>query len=301
MAMIIKEYRIPMPLGPEEYRIAQLYMIAKKSKLESEGEGSGVEIVTNEPYSDGPGGDGQYTDKIYHVEAHLPYWLRSFLPKSLALLREEAWNAYPYSKNRIYMPGTEKFSLDIESKYLLGDMNKENVFDLSESELSQRVVDVVDFVADDLTGRDYLEEEDPTNYISKKTSRGPLTTDWLNKYSNDGDDHTRHFSSEEKSSYAAESDDHGNTVSDDKQQQTKSNDNLMCVYKICRVRFEQWGLQTRGEQFIQDYIRKTLVRAHRQAWAWQDEWHGLDIEKIREMEHEVQESLAKLMKKDAPT
>lgn len=292
--MIIKEYRIPVPLDPEEYRIAQLYMIAKKSKLESEGEASGVEILTNEPYSSGPGGQGQYTDKIYHVEAHLPYWLRSFLPKSLASIREEAWNAYPYSKNRIYMPGTEKFSLDIESKYLLGDMNKENVFELSESELSNRIVDHIDFVSEDLSGRDYLEEEDPTKFVSKKTNRGPLTKDWLNEYNNN-DVNNDDDSKTETCCQGNNNDDQQNIIVSN----NNSNKNdMMCVYKICRVRFEQWGLQTRGEQFIQDYIRKTLVRAHRQAWAWQDEWHGLDMDKIREMEREVQESLAKLMRKE---
>lgn len=39
--MLIKEYRIPLPLTVEEYRIAQLYMIAKKSKQESKGADSG--------------------------------------------------------------------------------------------------------------------------------------------------------------------------------------------------------------------------------------------------------------------
>lgn len=31
--MLIKEYRIPMPMSVEEYRIAQLYMIQVKSLL----------------------------------------------------------------------------------------------------------------------------------------------------------------------------------------------------------------------------------------------------------------------------
>lgn len=95
--MLIKEYRIPLPLTVEEYRIAQLYMIAvsaagaqcleqesqfclspeqKKSRDESKGAGSGVEIITNEPYDDGPGGQGQYTQKIYHVGSHLPGWIK---------------------------------------------------------------------------------------------------------------------------------------------------------------------------------------------------------------------------------
>lgn len=267
--MIIKEYRIPMPLGTDEYRIAQLYMIAKKSKLESEGEASGVEIVTNEPYTNGPGGNGQYTDKLYHIEAHLPYWLRGFLPKALAIVREEAWNAYPYSKNSIYMPNMDKLNISIESKYLIGGANQENVFQLSENELSQRCVDVIDFVAEDLTGKDYLEEEDPILFTSKKTSRGPLIKDWLMQYNEDKGQKTNEDSSSSK--------------------------DFMCVYKICRVKFEQWGLQTRVEQFIHDYMRKQILRAHRQAWAWQDEWYGLTMEQIREMEREVQEGLAKLM------
>lgn len=46
--------------------------LQKKSREESEGEGSGVEILVNEPYTDGPGGAGQYTHKIFHVGSHLP-------------------------------------------------------------------------------------------------------------------------------------------------------------------------------------------------------------------------------------
>lgn len=44
----------------------------KKSREESKGTGSGVEILVNEPYEGGPGGTGQYTHKVYHVGSHLP-------------------------------------------------------------------------------------------------------------------------------------------------------------------------------------------------------------------------------------
>lgn len=43
--MLIKEYRIPMPMSVEEYRIAQLYMIQVRGRLQSmrgrEGEARG--------------------------------------------------------------------------------------------------------------------------------------------------------------------------------------------------------------------------------------------------------------------
>lgn len=34
-----------------------------------------------------------------------------------------------------------------------------------------------------------------------------------------------------------------------------------------------------------------MVRAHRQAWAWQDEWNGLTMEDIREIERQTQLAL----------
>lgn len=72
----------------------------KKSREESSGEGSGVEILANRPYSDGPGGSGQYTHKIYHVGSHIPSWFRALLPKAALQVEEESWNAYPYTRTR---------------------------------------------------------------------------------------------------------------------------------------------------------------------------------------------------------
>ncbi|XP_055385938.1 protein retinal degeneration B isoform X2 [Condylostylus longicornis] len=267
--MLIKEYRIPLPLTVDEYRIAQLYMIAKKSRDESSGEGSGVEIIVNEPYMDGPGGNGQYTKKIYHVGSHLPGWIKSLLPKSALTVEEEAWNAYPFTKTRYTCPFVEKFSLDIETYYFPDNGNQENVFKLSGSDLKSRVVDVIDIVKDQLYGGDYVQEEDPTLYVSTKTSRGPLDENWLEEYWNKVKGKT---------------------------QPTLDNKSLMCAYKLCRVEFRYWGMQTKLEKFIHDIaLRKTMLRAHRQAWAWQDEWHGLTMEDIREFERQTQVLLAKKM------
>ena len=38
-----------------------------------------------------------------------------------------------------------------------------------------------------------------------------------------------------------------------------------------------------------------MLRAHRQAWAWQDEWTGLTMEDIREIERQTQLALQKKM------
>ena len=47
--MIIKEYRIPMPVSVDEYKIGQLYAVAEASKKETGG-GEGVEVLVNEPF-----------------------------------------------------------------------------------------------------------------------------------------------------------------------------------------------------------------------------------------------------------
>ncbi|KAK8391712.1 hypothetical protein O3P69_017322 [Scylla paramamosain] len=267
--VLVKEYRIPLPLTVEEYRVAQLYMIAKKSRQESHGEGSGVEILVNEPYTDGPGpeGKGQYTHKVYHVGSHLPGWLKSLIPKSALSVEEEAWNAYPYTKTRFTCPFVEKFSIEVETYYYNDGGQQENVFNLSKSEMKQREIDLIDVVKDQLYGADYVEEEDPRKYVSQKTNRGPLGDNWIEEYSE---------------------------MCNGKNTPLPNGQAIMCAYKLCKVEFRYWGMQTKIEKFIHDIaLRKTMLRAHRQAWAWMDEWWGLTIEDIRNIEKETQSLLAK--------
>ena len=47
--MIIKEYRVTLPMTVEEYQVAQLFSVAEASKNETGG-GEGVEVIKNEPY-----------------------------------------------------------------------------------------------------------------------------------------------------------------------------------------------------------------------------------------------------------
>ncbi|XP_065548508.1 membrane-associated phosphatidylinositol transfer protein 2 isoform X8 [Lathamus discolor] len=259
--MLIKEYRIPLPMSVDEYRIAQLYMIQKKSREETCGEGSGVEILENRPYVDGPGGNGQYTHKVYHIGMHIPSWFRSILPKAALRVEEESWNAYPYTRTRYTCPFVEKFSIDIETYYKTDPGDHVNVFNLSPAEKRQTILDPIDIVKDPIPPHEYKVEEDPKLYKSMKTKRGPLSEDWIQEYKNNPGKYP-----------------------------------IMCAYKLCKVEFRYWGMQSKIERFIHDVgLRKVMVRAHRQAWCWQDEWYGLTIEDIRQLEKEAQLMLAQKM------
>ncbi|CAF3708247.1 unnamed protein product [Rotaria sp. Silwood1] len=257
--MLIKEYRIPVPMSVDEYRIAQLYMIVKKSQEETNAPGSGVEIIKNEPYTNGPGGNGQYTFKIYHIERHLPAWFKAILPANAMKIEEEAWNAYPYTKTRYRCPFIERFILEVETCYQADFGTQNNIFNLKSQELEQRTVEFLDIVHSQPLAD--IAAENPALFHSEKTGRGPLTSDWF--------------------------------------EQMKKNarkESIMCAYKLCRVEFRYWGMQSRCERFIHEIaLRKTILRAHRQAWCWQDEYQGLTLMDIRRLEDETQYELNKRM------
>lgn len=67
-------------------------------------------------------------------------WFKGLLPKSALTVEEEAWNAYPYTKTRYTCPFVEKFSLEIETYYFADNGHQENVFQLTGSDLRNRVV-----------------------------------------------------------------------------------------------------------------------------------------------------------------
>uniref|UniRef100_A0A8C8AC99 Phosphatidylinositol transfer protein membrane associated 1 n=1 Tax=Otus sunia TaxID=257818 RepID=A0A8C8AC99_9STRI len=239
--------------------LTQRLSLQKKSREESSGEGSGVEILANRPYSDGPGGSGQYTHKIYHVGSHIPSWFRALLPKAALQVEEESWNAYPYTRTRYTCPFVEKFSIEIETYYRPDAGQQTNVFNLSAAEKRQRILDTIDIVRDPISPGEYKPEEDPKLYHSAKTGRGPLGDDWL---------------------------------------EVSASGPLMCAYKLCKVEFRYWGMQSKIEQFIHDVgLRKVMLRAHRQAWCWQDEWTDLTMEDIRQLEEETARMLAQKMAK----
>jgi hypothetical protein len=108
--MLIKEYRVTLPLTVEEYQVAQLFSVAEASK-DNTGGGEGIEVLKNEPFTNYPllGGkynSGQYTYKIYHLASKVPAFIRLLAPRGSLEIHEEAWNAYPYCRTVITVKNT---------------------------------------------------------------------------------------------------------------------------------------------------------------------------------------------------
>ncbi|XP_072043792.1 phosphatidylinositol transfer protein beta isoform-like [Amphiura filiformis] len=176
--MVIKEFRVILPLTVEEYQVGQLFSVADASKHETGG-GEGVEVLKNEPY-DNEMGKGQFTHKIYHLQQKVPRWVRALAPKGSLEIHEEAWNAYPYCKTVVTNPDymKDKFEIKIETWHKPGRGDIPNVHNLSQRDLRSREVVVIDIANDHVDPKDYKPEWDPSKFKSEKTGRGPLSGPW---------------------------------------------------------------------------------------------------------------------------
>lgn len=170
-----------MPLSVDEYRIGQLYMIAKHSHEQSE-KGEGVEVIKNEECSDPVHGVGRYTEKRIHLSNRLPTWIQSVIPK-IFYITEKAWNYFPYTITEYTCSFLPRYSIYIETRYEDNAGTSQNCLNLSNEELQKREIDFVDIAFDPLPPKHYKEKEDLTKFKSVKTDRGPLLKNWKDESS----------------------------------------------------------------------------------------------------------------------
>lgn len=251
---LIKEYRIPLPISVDEYKIGQLYSVAEASKNETGG-GDGVEVVENKAENHPKFGNCQYTYKIIHLERKVGSIVRALAPTGSLQIHEKAWNAYPYCRTiytNEYMG--DAFHIYIDTWHKPGNKDIENVHNLSEDELKKRKVVNIDIANDHVDPGDYKPDEDPAKFHSEKTGRGPLGPNW--------------------------------------QEDIKTQDiPIMTCYKLYRIKFKWRLLQTKVESIIVRAVTKLLTNFHRQLFCWLDKWYGMTIEDIRELEERTKAEL----------
>ena len=255
--MLLKEFRIVLPLSVEEYQIGQLFSVAEASKNETGG-GEGVEVIKNESFNDPKilsesHPCGQYTFKVYHLKSKIPKLLYYVLPAGSTEIHEHAWNAYPYCRtiltNPTYMK--DRFMVKIETLHAPDRGTQENALNLTPELLKKRDVAFIDIANDPVSGRDYKLSEDPTKFVSEKTGRGPLTSkNWR-----------------------------------------QDCEPVMCAYKLVTVEFVFRGFQNRIESFIMNQEARLFLNFHRQLFCWLDRWYGLTMQDIRALEAETKRVL----------
>ncbi|KAG9394735.1 Phosphatidylinositol transfer protein [Carpediemonas membranifera] len=170
--MKVTEYRLPMPFTPEQYQIGQLYMCSRGSAEDSTGD-DGIEFVENKPLTK-DGRSGQYTKKIFHITTYLPKWMQAVIPKGAFDVIEESHNCFPFIQTSYHAPFLkERFELVITSMHVADDdCKQDNPLGMPAEDLKLREIDEIDIVNDELTGKDYEPEFDPT------TQATPLGPKW---------------------------------------------------------------------------------------------------------------------------
>ncbi|KAF4791077.1 Phosphatidylinositol transfer protein alpha isoform [Turdus rufiventris] len=273
--VLIKEYRVILPVSVEEYQVGQLYSVAEASKNETGG-GEGVEVLVNEPY-ERDGERGQYTHKIYHLQSF--YFIFHYVKKiyinmsdlaslenivmglgrALAIL--ELCKSLVFAFQNEYMK--DDFLIKIETWHKSDLGTQENVHKL-EPEVWKSVEAIYIDIADrsQVLPKDYKAEEDPARFKSVKTGRGPLGPNWK------------------------------------KDLGKQSDCPYMCAYKLVTVKFKWWGLQNKVENFIQKQEKRLFTNFHRQLFCWLDKWVDLTMEDIRRMEEETKRQLDEMREKD---
>ncbi|KAG0452411.1 hypothetical protein HPP92_025075 [Vanilla planifolia] len=256
--VLIREFRIVMPMTLDEYEVGILYTIMKMEQQNTTSK-EGVEILENIRYDDGELGRGQHTSKIYHLESKVPSWLKAFAPAKAFALHEISWTANPKSKSVIKSPFFEQFQLKIETINKADNGCSDNVYELSDELLAERKVEILDIAS---AAKDYWSKKvgttkvDFSSFKSKRTGCGPLAKGWQDKC------HP-----------------------------------VMTSYKLLSIEAPLWGLGNRLEEAILAGQRALVLESHRRCFALIDEWYGMTMDEVSELERKNEELLKERLQK----
>ncbi|KAJ4816879.1 hypothetical protein LUZ62_029445 [Rhynchospora pubera] len=251
----IKEFRILMPMTMEEYEIGISYTVMKMEQQNTNSQ-EGVEIVENRPFEDELLGKGQFTSKIYHLQSKIPSWLKTFAPPNALIVMEESWCAYPKSKTVIKCPFFNKCSLTIETVNIADNGSSENVHGLNKEQLAIRQVEYLDISS---ISKDYWSRIIGANNIDLTNFKSQKTG--RGPLQNGWKDSCKPMAT---------------------------------TYKLVTMEAPIWGLGERLEDLLISGERALFLACHRLCFAWIDEWFGMTMDQITEMEKEKDLMLQKV-------
>ncbi|VAH89722.1 unnamed protein product [Triticum turgidum subsp. durum] len=256
----IKEFRIIMPMLMEEYEIGLSYTIIKMEQQNTNGK-EGVEVLQQVPFEDDELGEGQFTSKVYHLQSKIPSWMKGFASASSLAVHEDSWSAYPKSRTVMQCPLFSKCSLTIDTVIRPDNGCSENAHNLNSQQLAAREVEIIDIAS---VSRDYWSKVITAPKVDLTTFKSQRTE--RGPLLNGWMDSCRP---------------------------------VMTIYKLVVMDAPIWGLGERLEDCLIAGERALFLACHRLCFAWIDEWYGMTMEQIREMERHTDLLLKKTLKKAA--
>ncbi|GMH07125.1 hypothetical protein Nepgr_008965 [Nepenthes gracilis] len=258
----IKEFRIVMPMSLEEYEIAQMYMVMKMEQ-ENTTNTEGVEVLESRPIADNAIGNGYHTSKLYRFQSKIPSWITAFAPLDALVLQEEAWNAYPRCKSGFFCPCFKKLVLTVDTIHKADNGRSENVHGLSKEQLASREVEIIDIVS---SARDLW------SYVV-----GCCDVDF--------------------SKFRSKKTGRGPLLEGWREQCYP----VMTAYKLVTVDAPYWGFGKKLEQTLIAGERALFLETHRSCFAWIDEWFGMKLEQLQELEQQNYSMSNKEHERDRPS
>ncbi|CAI7806463.1 unnamed protein product, partial [Closterium sp. NIES-53] len=304
--VVIHEYQIPLPLSAEEYRIAQLYMIARFSEVHSSdnSDGDGVEVLRNEPFQE-DGRQGQYTHKIYHLAKKVPQLVLAILPKKALQLEEKSWNCYPHCvtgesavRDRAHcespMPFTTACPCRLRPHAPLPHLP---ILSRASSSLGVRFPPSTHMpLLPSLPWQNpyftkfklrvesaYLNHRTP-HHNALGASEDVLQWRSVEVLDVAGEAVEAYVPEEDPARFTSAKTGRG-PFTPGWQERC---DPCMVAYKLVTVDLPYWGFGPQLEKYIAKvFQRKLNIEANRKAICWMDEWHGMTMEDVRRMEAEA--------------
>lgn len=232
--------------------------------------------MKNEPFTDNPHGlpPGQYTEKTYHLDAHLPSFLAALLPTGAGVLLETAWNSFPVCVTAYTSPYFgAKFSLVIRSVYADAPPAGVPVDGPATRVPSHPLYNVVGLDAAELAARTVVDVDiSSTEHVSLVAGEDP--TSWKG------------------GGGAAGCPVRGPFPAGGSWRTGPAGAPRMMAVKVVALHFAKRGLQGRAEAWGQRYgLRNSFVRYNRRVVCWMDEWLGLSMSDIRRLEGETKRQL----------
>lgn len=65
----------------------------------------------------------------------------------------------------------------------------------------------------------------------------------------------------------------------------------MCAYRLVKIKFNVFGLQSRLEKLVDSVERNFYLQFHKQIFTLIDEWYGLTMDEIRTRECQLKHDL----------
>ncbi|KAL6563600.1 hypothetical protein OROGR_002559 [Orobanche gracilis] len=255
----------------EFFQIAQMYMVMKMQQQNTTGP-EGVEVLENRSFEDDVYGKGQYTLKIYRLQSKAPTWLAKLAPTGALVMQEEAWNAYPRCKSgdKILMEALFTFPEHIPSAHISRGL-------FLQSKLFTRLIAVYLKIVHGLTKEQIAVRQVEILDIASHTN------DYWSYVIGSSDADLSQFKSARTSR---------GPLSEGWQHQCNP---VMTAYKLVTIDAPYWGFGSRLEQALLAGERALFLESHRNCFSWIDEWFGLTLDVMRELEKQSDSSLNSVM------